>query len=134
MSIDVQQALSHKFTPLTTTLTEKDVILYALSIGEGYSPTSSENLKFTYEHHPEFSTIPSLGVIFCLPTLSQLSSVPGLSFDPMMLLHGEHYLEILSPLPTAGTFITHAKIANIYDKGKGALVVVETITQDKSGM
>ena len=50
----------------------------------------------------------------------------------MLLLHGEHYLELCGPLPTCpGTLTTTAKVLDVKDKGKGAVVVIETTSVDK---
>jgi multifunctional beta-oxidation protein len=51
-----------------------------------------------------------------------------------MLLHGEQYLEMRAPLPPSGTLHTKAKVLDVQDKGKAAIVVIETTsTCAKSG-
>eukprot|EP01132_Coremiostelium_polycephalum_P004144 gene4144-5184_t len=125
--VDVDKVLNHQFSTVEYNLTEKDVALYALSIGSGTS-----NLKFVYEQSNDFCALPSLGVVFPFPILLQvINGIGGLEYNPMMLLHGEHYLEIRAPIPTKGTLVTTSKVNNFYDKGKGVLLVVEAITSDK---
>ncbi|GAM20576.1 hypothetical protein SAMD00019534_037510 [Acytostelium subglobosum LB1] len=123
----VERALKHKFVPIETEITEKDVALYALGIGAG-----KENLQFVYEGADDFSAIPSMGVIFPFKVLLSLvtEGIEGLEYDPMKLLHGEQYLEIRGTIPTRGKLITTSKISNLYDKGKGILLIVDSITRD----
>ena len=52
------------------------------------------------------------------------------SFNPAMLVHGEQAIELARPLPPDGTLKATGKIAAIYDKGKGAVVVSETESVD----
>jgi len=131
-SVDLSKALAHSFDPTPFEFTEKDVILYALGVGEGEDPLDDTQLKFTYENHPEFQPLPTYAVCFPLSVTSQIISTPGLSFNPMMLLHGEQYLELKAPIPTSGKLTSHAKISNIYDKGRGALVIVSCDTVDEN--
>ncbi|MGH2727915.1 MAG: MaoC family dehydratase, partial [Actinomycetota bacterium] len=48
-------------------------------------------------------------------------------------LHGEQDIEIARPIPTQAKVVSSGRIANIYDKGKGAVVVIETTTTDDAG-
>jgi len=132
-SVNVAQALAHKFEPSTTTYTERDVILYSLGVGEGRDATDPRTLRFTYENHIEFSPLPTMAVVLPSSVLSQIMTVKGLTFNPMMLLHGEQYLELRGPIPPAATLTSHAHISGVYDKGRGALVLVDVITKDESG-
>jgi multifunctional beta-oxidation protein len=45
------------------------------------------------------------------------------NFSPMMLLHGEQYLEIKKwPIPTAARTNNHAKLIEVVDKGSAAIL------------
>jgi 3-hydroxyacyl-CoA dehydrogenase/3a,7a,12a-trihydroxy-5b-cholest-24-enoyl-CoA hydratase len=51
----------------------------------------------------------------------------------MMLLHGEQELILpLGALPVNATVTTHARVANVYDKGRGALVVCESVSLNRA--
>jgi len=43
-----------------------------------------------------------------------------------MLLHGEQYLEMRAPLPTSGKLLTTARVIDMQDKGKAAVIVIQT--------
>jgi acyl dehydratase len=52
------------------------------------------------------------------------------TFNPAMLVHGEQAIELARPIPAEGTLKASGKIAAIYDKGKGAVIVSETESVD----
>jgi len=134
MPIELAKALGAALPPMDYTWNEDALILYALGAGIGLDadPTSPEVLQYTYENG--LKALPTFGVVPSFPALMGLMSVPGMSFNPMMLLHGEQYLEILRrPVPTSARTRSEGTVKAIYDKGKGALVIIEVTTTADDG-
>ena len=130
--IDVEQVLGAEFEPTSFTYNDRDVILYALGVGAAADPLDPQELAFAYEGSG-FKVLPTFAVIFPAEMSLRFLSIPGLKFNPMLLLHGEHYLEVMKPLPTAARVTSRGRISQVYDKGRGALILVDVTTQDKSG-
>ena len=118
-------AVGKKLAPMDFSWEERDVMLYALGVGAG-----TDELPYTYEN-ADLRTLPTFGVVPAFPALAGIGSV--ITFNPMMLLHGEQRIELHKPIPTSGKVTTEGQIVNIWDKGKGAVVVVEARSVDASG-
>ncbi|MDJ0787196.1 MAG: MaoC/PaaZ C-terminal domain-containing protein [Myxococcota bacterium] len=131
MPIDPSKALGHDFPATGGSYSQDDVILYHLGIGAGVNATDAAELEYTYEKN--LKVLPSFGVIPVFGAMGGVMNVPGLDFNPAMLLHGEQDIEIHRPLPAAAELESKPSIAGIYDKGKAALVVIEVATKEKGG-
>jgi len=131
MPIEPDKAVGHSFPPAKSSYDQDLVILYHLGIGAGVPATDPAELEYTYEKN--LKVLPSFGVIPIFGALGGVFNVPGLKFNPALLLHGEQDIEIHRPLPVAAKLESQARIAGIYDKGKAALAVLEVATKEEGG-
>src|SRR6202020_3071424 len=105
----------------------KDALLYAVGVGAGLGDPLQE-LEFTTENSEgiEQQVLPTYAVLIAqAPMTGSLGD-----FDRAMLVHAEQYFELHRPLPVAGTVRTTATVTGIYDKGSGALAVIENVAVD----
>ena len=110
--------------------TSKDSLLYALGVGAGSSDPTGFELEFTTENSNGITQT-------ALPTQVVVMGggrTPGFGdFNPMFLLHAEQRITLHQPLPAEGTAVATGKVGEIYDKGKAALVYLETDVTDADG-
>jgi len=131
MPIDVDKVLGAQLGSGVAEWDEDKVILYHVGLGAGVPPTDERELEYTYE--ARLKVLPSFGVIPVFQTLGGLIGVDGLSFNPMMLLHGEQDITLHQPLPTHAKVENTGKVVGVYDKTKGATILIETETKDDNG-
>ncbi|MGH0183217.1 UNVERIFIED_CONTAM: hypothetical protein FKN15_011448 [Acipenser sinensis] len=132
--IDPAQAVGQKLPEMVFTYSQTQCILYAL--GVGMSTKDPDHMKFLFEGHEEFSCLPTFGVIPSQASMMDggLTAVPGFNFDFTQLLHGEQYLELYKPLPTSGKLTSQATIADVLDKGSGAVILLDVNTYDEKDL
>ena len=131
MPIDPKKALGAQLGGGSYSWTKDQVILYHLGVGAGDPATDPGELEYTYEKN--LKVLPSFGVVPVFGSLGGLAGIPGLEFNFAMLLHGEQDIEIHRPLPVAAEITSKGKLAELYDKGKAALAILEVATSERGG-
>ncbi len=135
--IDVDAALGFELPPQTSRYDEKDLALYALGVGVGANPLDAKELQYVYENAPDFKALPTFGVVPALGAVFDMykrgENAPGMNYGFDRILHGEQYTELKRPLPPSAKLTHKGKIKEIWDKGKGAVVVIAITTYDEDG-
>jgi acyl dehydratase len=115
--------------------THKDAILYALGVGAGAVDPHDE-LAFTTEnsHGVTQRVLPTFAVVANTMHGPSKAGPKYGDFPLGNVLHAEQSVTLHADLPVEGSARLTSRIAAMYDKGKDALIVVETAATDaKSG-
>ena len=136
--VDVDLALGYEYPEFKSSYDERDLALYALGVGAAANPLDNSDLKLVYEMHGDgFTALPTFGVIPAMKGLidmaTQGKTAPGLNYGLDRLLHGEQYTEVIQPLPRKAKLTHKARIKEIWDKGKGAIINTEAKSYDENG-
>ena len=89
---------------------------------------NSNHFKFTYENADGFQAFPTNSLTLCHG--GQFASgnfdIPGVPpFNPMMVLHGEEQVTFEKPLVHGTRYVIEESLADLQDKGKGALMIID---------
>ncbi len=116
--------------PKEITWTSTDSLLYALGVGAGQTDPTGFELEFTTENAKGVNQA-------ALPTQVVVMATGGMpdfgDFNLAALLHGEQHIQLHQTLPPAGKAMARVNVGDIYDKGKAALVYIETEATDTDG-
>ncbi len=136
--IDVDAALGARYPDRVSSYDERDLALYALGVGAASNPAEPGGLRLVYEGAsdgmkalPTYAVIPGTNAV--LGFAKEGITAPGLNYGLDRLLHGEQYVELMRPLPLKATLTTKGVVKDIWDKGKGALVVTAFDSYDEDG-
>jgi acyl dehydratase len=58
---------------------------------------------------------------------------PGIDIDLAKVLHGTQSITVHGPLPSAGQAVAHSRIADVWDKGKAAVIIQEATVTTPAG-
>jgi len=115
-----------EFPEVEVSWDEKDVMLYALGVGA----RPENGLDFIYEGKGP-KVLPTYAVIPGGRSLGGLMSNVEMRLE--MLLHGEQGIELFRALPAAAKVKVKGRISEVWDKGKAAVIGVESTASDGSG-
>lgn len=136
MPIDVSAALSAAPTLREVAWTERDVILYHLGLGAGVNSLDPAELGWVYEKGlrvlPTFAMVAGQGISAGRSEPAAMT-MPGIDIDLHKVLHGGQSLTLHAPIPASGSATLSSRVANVWDKGKAAVVVLEQSAVDPDG-
>jgi acyl dehydratase len=123
-------AVGNTSEPSELSWTSKDSLLYALGVGAGVTDPTGFELEFTTENTKDTAqkALPTQVVV--------MGTGGGLDFGDFnlaALLHGEQFIQIHQTVQADGTAVGQGRVAEILDKGKAALVRLETTVSDTDG-
>ncbi|HVB90994.1 MAG TPA: MaoC/PaaZ C-terminal domain-containing protein [Acidimicrobiales bacterium] len=126
------QAVGTESAPAERSWNHKDALLYALGVGAGALDPTGFELDLTTENSagiaqrvlPTFVTIVGQGG----GAMADLGDI-----DFTKLVHGEQMIALHGEVPAEGRVTVTTTVAGIYDKGSGALVVLESASTYAGG-
>jgi len=126
--VNLEALRDHRFPVTRVAYTDKDTMLYALSVGAGADPSDPRELRLVLEN--ELCALPTIAAVLAHP--GAWIAEPRFGVDYPRLLHGEQQLIVHRPLAPAGEIDASYRIAAVVDKGegKGALLYFEKELRD----
>ena len=129
MPIDPDVAIGARLADRSFSWTSSDVLLYHLGIGAGSRPgdnTDPAALRLTLDDE-HLQVLPSFAVV--VPTFHDdkppFLDIPGCDLDLQKILHGSQEVVVHRPVPVAGSATLRTHVAEVWDKGKAAVIVQE---------
>ena len=116
----------------TMSWTSKEALLYAVGIGAGQAelPFTTENTKDVEQVvYPTFAVVAGSGTQS--PGASAMSKIG--SFNFALLVHGSQAITLHRPIPVEAQATAQDTVVAMYDKGKAAVVVMESEVKLASG-
>jgi len=114
------------FEPVEFSWGTKDVILYALGVGA----KPKDELEFVFEGKgpkvlPTYAVIPGM--------FSMGGLISNVEINLAMLLHGEQSITLHREIPPEAKVRVTGRVAEVWDKGKAAVIGSEGLVEDANG-
>lgn len=112
--------------PVTITWTPEEVMLYALAVGAGQEDPT-RGLAYTSENTDgsPLRVLPTYANILCRGAGIDLGDI-----HHTQLVHAEQSFRVLRPLPVEGSATVSARVTDVLDKGRAAMVSTQFAAVD----
>jgi acyl dehydratase len=126
MPIDLDAALGAEFGATEFSWTATNVQLYNLALGAGADPVDTRELRYVIDRNPQ--VLPTFGCVAASFNDVEPPKVswPGVEIDLAKILHASEQVNVPAPLPPSGSARAVSRIVEVWDKGKAAVVVLQT--------
>ena len=126
MPIDPSVAVGAELPEIKFSWTHSDVLLYHLALG-------ATELRYVYEQG--LRVLPTFGVVAPRfhETAPPVVSFPGIDIDLARVLHGTQEITVHAPIPADGEAVLRSRIADVWDKGKAAVILQESTAVTPDG-
>lgn len=133
MAINLDVALNAEFGASEFSWTATDVQLYNLALGAGSDPMDPRELSYVVDGSPQ--VLPTFGCVAASfhDVAPPKVSWPGIEIDLAKILHASERVSVPAPLPASGSGRAVSRIVGVWDKGKAAVVELETTVTDPDG-
>jgi acyl dehydratase len=131
--IDLDAALGATLPAAEFSWSSSDVQLYHLALGAGADPMNHRELSYLVDNTPQ--VLPTFGNVAQSFHLTEPPSVPfpGVDIELAKILHASEEVTVAAPLPPSGAAQATARVVDIWDKGKAAVIVSESAVTSLDG-
>ncbi|WP_081314904.1 MaoC/PaaZ C-terminal domain-containing protein [Rhodococcus pyridinivorans] len=133
MPIDPSIAIGAELPSQEFAWTASDVQLYHLGIGAGSRPLDPSELTYLDDAKPQ--VLPSFATVVATIHTTEVPRVsfPGVEIDLAKVVHGSQEVTVHQPIPASGSARMTARITEVWDKGKAAVIVQESSAVSPDG-
>ncbi len=127
MALDYDHLMALETEEKEFRYTDRETMLYGLSVGMGADPMDRKELDFVYEKN--LKTLPTMATVLAWDNSLVLST--GVNY--LLVVHGEQRVTLHKTLPARATILSKGRVKQVIDKGegRGALLYVEQTIREK---
>lgn len=128
MPLNSSAILSLDFPSVEHAVSDRDCMLFALSVGVGRDPMDESELPYVFEEN--LQVFPTMPIVLGHP--GPWMAEPTLGINRQMLVHGTQRLELHAALVPGKPFVASNRVLEVVDKGvdSGAIIVLERSLAD----